>query len=238
MSLEMLIAAVAEHPVLYDLTLFAYRDQLKTADAWKKVAIVVGLPDSECKKKWKYLRGQLRKEKKKEKDRRRSGAAASKVKPWRYAAIMAFLNPFLEDRSTSSNMEGEDSESEDQEEDDEDQEQEQNDEQLQPTAATSAGRSAEQACIEKRRLTGNEFEERMLLALEAVSNRPPPPPFLPPPPEEDNDSLFLKSLLKDFRTLSFQTREQLKFDFYRQVYEAKLREGPWVQGNEVQLTTL
>ena len=45
MALEMLIAAVAKHLVLYDLTLFAYGDQLKTADAWKKVALVIGLPD-------------------------------------------------------------------------------------------------------------------------------------------------------------------------------------------------
>ena len=41
MALEMLIAAVAEHPVPYDLTLFPYRDQLKTANEWKKVAPVI-----------------------------------------------------------------------------------------------------------------------------------------------------------------------------------------------------
>lgn len=44
------------------------------------------------------------------------------MKPWRYATVMSFLNPFLEDCSTSSNMEGEDSESEE-EEDDDDQDQ-------------------------------------------------------------------------------------------------------------------
>ena len=38
----MLIAAVAEHPVLYDLTPFTYRDQLKLVDVWKKVALVIG----------------------------------------------------------------------------------------------------------------------------------------------------------------------------------------------------
>ena len=35
---------MSEHPVLYDLTLFAYNNQLKTADAWEKVTLVVGLP--------------------------------------------------------------------------------------------------------------------------------------------------------------------------------------------------
>ena len=40
----MLIAAVAEQPVLCDLTLFTYRNQLKTADAWKKVTLHVGFP--------------------------------------------------------------------------------------------------------------------------------------------------------------------------------------------------
>ncbi|CAK6970583.1 uncharacterized protein LOC117943446 [Scomber scombrus] len=80
MALEILIAALAGQPVLYDVSLFSYQDQLQKADAWKRVAEAVGLSETECKKKWKYLRDQFRKERKKEKERRKSGAAASKAK--------------------------------------------------------------------------------------------------------------------------------------------------------------
>lgn len=58
----------------------------------------------DCKKRWKNLRDTYRKEKKKEKERSRSGSEASSQRPWRYSQIMAFLDPFMEDRATSSNM--------------------------------------------------------------------------------------------------------------------------------------
>lgn len=66
----------------------------------------------ECKRKWKGLRDTFRKERKKERDRRRSGAEGGVVRQWRYAQLMAFVVPYMEDRKTSSNMEGEDSDEE------------------------------------------------------------------------------------------------------------------------------
>ncbi|KAL2092974.1 hypothetical protein ACEWY4_010286 [Coilia grayii] len=66
----------------------------------------------ECKKKWKGLRDTLRKERRKEKERRRSGAEGGVARPWRYKEVMGFLNPFMEDRQTSSNVEGPESEEE------------------------------------------------------------------------------------------------------------------------------
>ncbi|KAL2102071.1 hypothetical protein ACEWY4_003832 [Coilia grayii] len=66
----------------------------------------------ECKKKWKGLRDTLRKERRKEKERKRSGAEGGVARPWRYKEVMGFLNPFMEDRQTSSNVEGPESEEE------------------------------------------------------------------------------------------------------------------------------
>ncbi|XP_051538788.1 uncharacterized protein LOC127432047 isoform X2 [Myxocyprinus asiaticus] len=42
---EKLIIAVAGFPVIYDLSLFAYRDINKKNDAWTKVSEIVGVPD-------------------------------------------------------------------------------------------------------------------------------------------------------------------------------------------------
>ena len=40
---EKLIIAVAGFPIIYDMTLFAYRDQFKKKEAWDKIAGIVGV---------------------------------------------------------------------------------------------------------------------------------------------------------------------------------------------------
>ena len=50
------------------------------------------------------MRDTQRRERRKEKERCRSGAEVSTSRPWRYSQIMAFLNAFTEDRATSSNL--------------------------------------------------------------------------------------------------------------------------------------
>ncbi|XP_016109884.1 uncharacterized protein [Sinocyclocheilus grahami] len=64
------------------------------------------LKADECRKRWKSLRDTYRRERRKESERNRSGAGASSVRPWRYSGVMGFLNPFIEDRITASNMVG------------------------------------------------------------------------------------------------------------------------------------
>ncbi|CAL8295071.1 unnamed protein product [Boreogadus saida] len=108
MSAEVIIAAVTGHPVLYDPTLFQFRDRNAQALAWAELSRVVGGSVNECIKKWKGLRDTYRKNRKKEKERR-SGAGAGGGK---YACIMAFIDPFMEDRHSQTNMAGPVSESE------------------------------------------------------------------------------------------------------------------------------
>ncbi|KAL2096952.1 hypothetical protein ACEWY4_006159 [Coilia grayii] len=174
----------------------------------------------ECKKKWKGLRDTLRKERRKEKERRRSGAEGGVARPWRYKEVMGFLNPFMEDRQTSSNVEGPESEEEGVEEQG----------QGQGQASVSREREPEAPRRKRRHQSeGEVFEERLLKVLETVSRRPPPPPSVSPPPE-DADSLFFKSLLQEFRSLSQRTRQDLKFQFHHLIYEAKQRED-WGEGS-------
>ena len=218
---------------------------------------------NECIKKWKGLRDTYRKNRKKEK--RRSGAGAGGGKPWKYARIMAFIDPFMEDRHSQTNMAGPVSESESEEDTDqaapgretvEDQEAPIDnqaapgrapfEDQEAPGRAQAADQLApqaeEQAAGKSRRKTGRGRDqtrdaldaERLITAIEAVSNR-----VVSQSPPEDSDSLFFRSLQEDFKKLSLKTREDLKFQMYRMVYEAKCREvGMWDEGNGVQLTTL
>ncbi|KAL2080735.1 hypothetical protein ACEWY4_024528 [Coilia grayii] len=191
------------------------------ADSEMEHEVPHSLPAEECKKKWKGLRDTLRKERRKEKERRRSGAEGGVARPWRYKEVMGFLNPFMEDRQTSSNVEGPESEEEGVEE------QEQGQGQGQGQASVPREREKEPEAPRRKRRhqsEGEVFEERLLKVLETVSRRPPPPP------PEDADSLFFKSLLEEFRSLSQRTRQDLKFEFHRLIYEAKRRED-WGEGS-------
>ena len=58
----------------------------------------------ECIKKWRGLRVSYVREKKREKERTRSGAGRVNHKPWKYYAVMGFLAPFVEQRATSGNF--------------------------------------------------------------------------------------------------------------------------------------
>ncbi|MEQ2292996.1 hypothetical protein AMECASPLE_028745 [Ameca splendens] len=57
-----------------------------------------------CRKKWKGLRDTYLKERRKELEKRRSGAAAGAGKKWRFSAVLSFLDPFVAPRPTTSNM--------------------------------------------------------------------------------------------------------------------------------------
>ncbi|KAK0142794.1 Transcription factor Adf-1 [Merluccius polli] len=246
MSTEKLIATVAGHPVLYDPSLFCFRDRNKKALAWAEVSRVVGWSVNECNKKWKSLRDTYRKNK--EKERRRSGAGAGGGKPWKYAGIMAFIDPFMDDRESQTNM-GEPGPVSESECESEDTEQaasgrapvvDQEEPGRAPVEQMPPAQAEEQAAGHSRPKKGRgqtrslDVEERLLTAIEAVSNR-----VGQSPPPEDSDSLFFRSLQEDFKLLSHRTRQDLKFQMYRMVYEAKCREvDPWGEGNGAQLTTL
>ncbi|KAM4521911.1 uncharacterized protein PAE49_001836 [Odontesthes bonariensis] len=98
-----LIVAVSGFPSLYDTNSVTYRDLNMRSEAWRQIAEMVGVPESECRRKWKTLRDQHRRERQREKDRRESGIGLSNYKPWRYSAILSFLNPFIDARAAGTN---------------------------------------------------------------------------------------------------------------------------------------
>lgn len=59
--------------------------------------------ESECRRKWKMLRDQHRRERQREKERRESGVGLFNYRPWRYSAILSFLNPFIDARAAGTN---------------------------------------------------------------------------------------------------------------------------------------
>ncbi|XP_019221840.1 transcription factor Adf-1-like [Oreochromis niloticus] len=100
---EKLIGAVANRPELYDASCYFYRDRNKKDLAWRHISEEIGQPEDICRKKWKSLRDTYNKEKRTEKEKR-SGSAAGSGRRWKFFAVMGFLDPFLTTRETSSNM--------------------------------------------------------------------------------------------------------------------------------------
>lgn len=49
------------------------------------------------------LRDQHRRERQREKERRESGVGLFNYRPWRYSAILSFLNPFIDARAAGTN---------------------------------------------------------------------------------------------------------------------------------------
>ncbi|KAL3971556.1 hypothetical protein ACER0C_027075 [Sarotherodon galilaeus] len=100
---ERLISAVANHPELYDASCYFYRDRNKKDLAWRHISEEIGQPEDICRRKWKSLRDTYNKEKRTEKEKR-SGSAAGSGKRWKFFAVMGFLDPFLTPRETTGNM--------------------------------------------------------------------------------------------------------------------------------------
>ncbi|XP_059213190.1 uncharacterized protein LOC131991705 [Centropristis striata] len=98
-----LIVAVSGCPSLYDSNCPTYRDLNMRAESWRRVSQLVGVPEAECRRKWKTLRDQHRRERQREKDRRESGIGLFNYRPWRYSAILSFLNPFIDARAAGCN---------------------------------------------------------------------------------------------------------------------------------------
>lgn len=67
----------------------------------KVASVFCSEPD--CRRKWKMLRDQHRRERYRERERRESGVGLLNYRPWRYAAILSFLNPFIDARAAGTN---------------------------------------------------------------------------------------------------------------------------------------
>ncbi|XP_034070883.1 transcription factor Adf-1-like [Gymnodraco acuticeps] len=242
---EVIIVAVANHPVLFDVTLFTYRDRNQRNQAWKEVAETVGETDEVCKKRWKSLRDRYRRERILEKEGKSSGAGASGgSKPWRLAAVMSFLKPFMLDRETSSNFprqplppptgaeEEEDSMGDSLDDSLESQPEPGSSQPASQPASVPAsvpdgvpdGVPASVPAFRGKKSRGREmspFEENLLSAVGPMLAMPPPPP--PPPPVvevEDEDLLFLRSLWPAMQKLSRTSSMRLKMKLQEAVLEA------------------
>ncbi|KAL2099401.1 hypothetical protein ACEWY4_005881 [Coilia grayii] len=101
---EKLVLAITGYPELYDFSHKNYQNKHLKQAAWSRVSFAVDRSVKECQKKWKYLRDESLKQRRMEKERR-SGAEGGMRKRWKYMGILSFLEPYVKERETSSNLE-------------------------------------------------------------------------------------------------------------------------------------
>ncbi|KAK9963885.1 hypothetical protein ABG768_005107 [Culter alburnus] len=225
---DKIIVAVCGYPELYDTSSYYYRNRNK-----KDLEV--------CRKKWKNLRDTYLKERRKEMEKR-SGSAAGSGKKWKYSAVLSFLDPFVSPWETSGNMERGDEENQaagyDHTEDQGETEAAGHSETGEPTgsfdgsepvsprpestaaSASPAGPSTSAAVPtgQRRRAQRRPREqpsevERELL--EVLRSRP----VAPAPPPRSEDELFLLSLVPSLQRMPPQTKDFVKFQIHKLIYE-------------------
>ncbi|ROL51198.1 Transcription factor Adf-1 [Anabarilius grahami] len=240
---DKLIVAVCGHPELYDVSSYFYRDRNKKDLAWKRISEEIGQSEEWCRKRWKSLRDTYFKERRKETEKR-SGSAAESAKRWKYSAVLSFLDPFVSLRETSGNMESRDGDEQTAGYDHQSQAEaaaglsetgepadslegsepgspppEPGSPLPEPAAASPAQAGPSAAAVptvppSKRRRRPREesmnFEKELLTALRS---RPQPPPC-------SEDEHFLLSLLPSLQKLPPQTKEFVKFQMHKLIYES------------------
>ncbi|MEQ2313043.1 hypothetical protein AMECASPLE_037561 [Ameca splendens] len=189
-----------------------------------------------CRKKWKGLRDMYLKERRKELEKRRSGAAAGAAKKWRFSAVLPFLDPFVAPRPTTSNMgqveemaedlpapspEEDTSETEDTNGDDTEERSIPSEAPAASSVSDSAPSSsaAAQPPVGRRRRRVRPLEEPSEVErelLEALQNRPtsPPPPWVYSSMEH-----FFLGLAPSLERLPLDKQELIKLKLMQMIFE-------------------
>ncbi|XP_042856497.1 transcription factor Adf-1-like [Penaeus japonicus] len=103
MKIELLINLVRERPAIYDASDSRHRDRDVIAALWGEVATELKCTEADCKEKWRHLRSNFMREKRKLM-KLPSGSASSLTRRWVYYDAMEFLFPHVTPRPTSSSV--------------------------------------------------------------------------------------------------------------------------------------
>ncbi|XP_044766533.1 uncharacterized protein LOC123322637 [Coccinella septempunctata] len=115
---EILIECVREHTCLYDMADPKYMDIFHKSTIWRRIAeklhqralsnifsVSFIVTEENCKKRWGNIRDQFKK--KLNRSKTKSGQSAKVIRKYKYADILQFLLPYIQNRCTLSNIEEE-----------------------------------------------------------------------------------------------------------------------------------
>ncbi|XP_066595154.1 uncharacterized protein [Prorops nasuta] len=96
---ERLIHKVREHEALYDIHSAKYRDYNVRNEAWEEIGAELNLPAGRCKELWAMLRNCFANAVKRRRSKKWGQGINKNYTPWKYESQMAFLLPFMKERS-------------------------------------------------------------------------------------------------------------------------------------------
>ena len=104
---EILIEEVRKHQNLWKISLTTFADKQAAQNSWEDVCktlsnIKIAVTPDECRKKWKYLRDNFVKQKKKEDSR--SGDPATSSVTWKYYKSLSFLKTTMKTTTSISSL--------------------------------------------------------------------------------------------------------------------------------------
>ncbi|GBP70823.1 Transcription factor Adf-1 [Eumeta japonica] len=98
-----LIELVRQRKVIYDSKCKDYKDHFMRNAAWEEIAEILEQPVNKCKDDWAKLRNAFASALKRRRNKK-SGQAAAALVPWKYEESLSFLLPYMECRSTKTNV--------------------------------------------------------------------------------------------------------------------------------------
>ncbi|XP_076652426.1 uncharacterized protein LOC143358836 [Halictus rubicundus] len=103
MDQEKLIEHVKLCEPLYATSHPKYGDSVFKENAWREIAKEMNQPVTICKKVWTSLRDSFRRISKKKRETK-SGQATTKIRKWKFEDEMSFLQPYMQERDTYTNL--------------------------------------------------------------------------------------------------------------------------------------
>ncbi|GIY13054.1 hypothetical protein CEXT_590071 [Caerostris extrusa] len=99
---ELLINEVQKYPHLYDLSDANHKNKFMRENAWQQIGFAMERNADNCKDRFKYLQDKYHKEK--NLMNLPSGSYSRIKKPWPLYSAMSFLEPYLQTKSSWSNL--------------------------------------------------------------------------------------------------------------------------------------
>ncbi|GFV17684.1 uncharacterized protein TNCV_4407191 [Trichonephila clavipes] len=102
MDVESLLMKVKENPAIYDVYQRNHSNRNYISSVWRKIGEELNIPGDQVKEKWHQLRSNYMRAKRVE--RCKTGSGTKPRTTWPYYKMMSFLDPILELKETSGNI--------------------------------------------------------------------------------------------------------------------------------------
>ncbi|XP_064639281.1 uncharacterized protein LOC135494899 [Lineus longissimus] len=235
--IERLIFEIEKHPMIYDKSLAEFKDTERKERVWKQIGDKANLTVGLAKTKWKSVRDAIRKYLDAIPIPKSGQGRTKPKKEYKYAKMLEFLRPHMENRKSSGNLEDLDTDTieagddipidninvEDELELGDGTSSEYNDKQPETFAAPKP------RCQQKKKASkpASEVDDAIVSYIKSKNEKKPKQPD-----EDENISDFMKSMIASIKKFPPQIRSSIMFKIHGLVHEAEMHVIYGSSGNQ------